>query len=269
MMDALEHRPLTPFLGLVDEDEEDPILHALQRRLANETQLSQSRLAARSFNSLQAEIEPRLLTPAELRALHRVSRPSTATTYRSPLQRSISSASSMRGGREHAKTRAPFDSHFSTGIMAMQRKHQKLPALRAGASWRAPAVLDPYTTSELRPRVPSLPFADAKVAESVPSFSAGDLRTDIPWVSTVPNQLDPRCEALRHASKLLPKGQTAVERKAKARRWASSPLRESRGPARYAQPEASRHALANSMAPAHDLLFRKASMPVARSMLDR
>lgn len=124
------------------------------------------------------------------------------------------------------------DPHFSPGIMAMERKYEKLPALRAGAKWR-------------------------------------ELRTDKPWVSAVPNQLDPRCEALRHAEKLLPKGHTAIERRAKAKRLASSPLREPRGLARFAPPEASRYALANSRPPAHDLLYRKAAMPVARFMLDR
>ena len=240
MQNDAPSRSITPYLGLIDDDEEefDPVLIDLKRRLAQDTQLAHSRLTGPlSFDKLNADIESRLLSGPELRVMqqHRNSRPATASTnYRSPLRRNLSSAGSMRSldRQREPSRRMVNDPHFSPGIMAMERKYEKLPSLPAGAKWR-------------------------------------ELRTDTPWVSTVPNQLDTRCEALRHAEKLLPKGNSAMERRAKAKRLVSSPLRQPRGPARYAPPEASRHALANSRPPAHDLLYRKASMPVARYMLDR
>ena len=80
-------------------------------------------------------------------------------------------------------------------------------------------------------------------------------------------KVDTRCEAMRHVQSTLPKGSTARERQVQARRLTSSPLRQPRGLAMYAVSEPSRFALANTIPQAHDLMFRKASMPVQSSMI--
>ena len=82
-------------------------------------------------------------------------------------------------------------------------------------------------------------------------LSWGEVRTDKPWTSLPPNQIDSRCEAMRHAERV---------RKLKDRR---------RGVSEAANviPEASRFALQSKLPPAHDMLYRRSAAPIAASML--
>lgn len=229
-------RPLTPFLGLIDDDDDlrfDPVLKDLRQRLERDTQLGLDRMRSRarsagsnrSFDQLNMEIVPRILSSNELQAVHRAMPAS--------FRRSHSSVSiTAYEYRERPTSAGALHGHFTPGIMQNERKHAKLKPLRVNAKWN-------------------------------------ELVTDRPWTDSVPNQIDTRCEAMRHAQKKLPKGNSAAERKAAARRLAKSPLRRPRGLDVYATAEVSRFALANSRPAAHDLLYRTASMPAAATSLDR
>ena len=92
------------------------------------------------------------------------------------------------------------------------------------------------------------------------------LVTDKNWNNLPANQIDVRCEAMRHVQNKLPPGNTAIERQQAAKRQASTPGRQG-GLSIYAPVEASRFDLANTLPPAHDVLFRKSAMPVASSLL--
>ena len=89
--------------------------------------------------------------------------------------------------------------------------------------------------------------------------------TDTPWTTVVPNQLDRRCEVMRHAQSKLPFGYTARDRADKAEKLRLSP-RPRRGLMMYHVPEISRFALVNSMPPAHDRKFVKSAQPVGVSL---
>ena len=81
--------------------------------------------------------------------------------------------------------------------------------------------------------------------------------TDRAWISLPANQIDPRCEAMKHVQSNLPEGNTAAER----RQAKKKPL------PMYGSEEASRFALHNTLPPAHDLLYRTSSMPVGVGLL--
>ena len=115
-------------------------------------------------------------------------------------------------------------------IMDDERKYNKRPASRVSAPWT-------------------------------------ELLTDKPWNDRVANQIDQRCEGLRHVQKTLPRGHTAADRLNASKRRSRSPTRPPKGLAMYAQSEPSLFALANTLPPAHDVRYRKSSMPVTASML--
>lgn len=101
------------------------------------------------------------------------------------------------------------------------------------------------------------------------------LVTDKPWSQLPANQIDVRCEAMRHVQKELPEGSTAIERKQAAKRLAQRgfgltavPVAPRGSPAAYAQPESSRFALHNTRPQAHDAFYRKSAMPVGSSLLE-
>ena len=94
------------------------------------------------------------------------------------------------------------------------------------------------------------------------------LITDKPWTAMAPNQIEVRCEAMRHVEKLLPAGGTAYERKQAALRASSTLLETVRGPAAYATVEPARGELARKIPPSHDVKFRKSAMPVGSSLLE-
>ena len=65
-----------------------------------------------------------------------------------------------------------------------------------------------------------------------------EVHTDKTWIAPSPNQLDTRCEPVRHVQSLLPEGNTAIERKQLRER--GLPARLPSGPAQWAQKEAPR-----------------------------
>jgi hypothetical protein len=99
------------------------------------------------------------------------------------------------------------------------------------------------------------------------SMSWNNLRTDTSWTTPTANQLDTRCESVVHLQKLLPPGNTAIERQRSASTLSTLTLPPPSGPAQFALQEPSRFALANTVPPAHDMHFRKSAMPAGSSIL--
>ena len=130
---------------------------------------------------------------------------------------------------------------LSHGLFDEERLHSKRATSRAGAPWST-----------------SHPHG---------SLARYTIWTGEPWTRPGANQIDRRCEAMRHAQTKLPEGSTALERKDMARRLALLPYAPPRGLAKYQVPEASRFALASSIPQSHDTLYRRSSMPVGSSCL--
>ena len=116
-------------------------------------------------------------------------------------------------------------------------------------------------------------FANSKLPLATAAGTRwSEVCTGAAWTSPRANQLDTRCEALRHAERIAPPGNTAAERLRNARRQLhaepppstrpSASPRGQRSALWPVPPEVSRFELANSYGQNHDELFRATSMPV-------
>ena len=123
---------------------------------------------------------------------------------------------------------------------------------------------DWINTSEWRRRANSKVVASRAVEQAL-GCTWKELDTGRPWTAVAANQIDTRCEPMRHVQAILPPGNTAKERKENADKLKLRPVREPKGLEAYKVRPISRFAVAHEDFP-RKASFRQACLPVGVSI---